>query len=59
MTDTEKEIVSRIEELEIDCPECEYMYSDEQYTCTTCWCQGGGGRINVLSWITDNPILKK
>ena len=55
----EKEIVYQIRKLEMDCPDCENMYSDEQYTCTTCWCQGGGGTINVLNWIIDNPRIIK
>lgn len=43
------EIISRIGELHIDCPECENIIgSDEQYQCGTC---GGGAKINVLEWI--------
>ena len=34
------EIIDRINELVIDCPACEDMYSDDQYTCDTCWCEG-------------------
>ena len=33
--------------IEIDCPDCEGMVDDEQYTCTTCWCQGGDGVLKV------------
>lgn len=46
--DIRNEIIDRISELSIDCPECEsIIYSDEQYQCLTC----GGGRIFVLSWV--------
>lgn len=45
------EILDRIGLLYIDCPECENIIgSDEQYQCCTC---GGGGRINVLSWVNS------
>lgn len=37
-----------IENLTIDCPDCPIGIEDDQYTCTTCWCQGGNGTINVL-----------
>lgn len=47
---TINEIIDRISNLYIDCPECENIIdSDDQYQCTTC---GGGSRINVLDWIT-------
>lgn len=43
------EIIDRISNLTVDCPECEnIIHSDEQYQCGTC---SGGGRIFVLSWI--------
>lgn len=50
-----KEINDSINYLTIDCPDCEYMGSDDQYTCTTCWCEGGNGRINIISYLKDNP----
>ena len=37
----------------IDCPVCEYMLDDPQYTCTVCWCEGGGGKIDL------HHIIKK
>lgn len=43
------EIVDRIGDLRVNCPECENI-DDDQYACTTCW---GGGRINVLEWINE------
>ena len=46
------EILERIKLLEIDCPECECMNDDEQYQCSTCGCEGGGGRINVYRHLT-------
>jgi len=48
-----KEIVKEIKNLEIDCPDCKYM-EDRQYTCTTCWCEGGNGHINVGEWIAQH-----
>ena len=51
----QQEILDDIKRLEVTCPECEYMFSDPQYTCTTCWCEGGGGRINVFQWLKEHP----
>lgn len=31
---------------DIECPECANV-EDDQYTCTTCWNQGGNGRIST------------
>lgn len=45
------EILERMKLLEIDCPNCEGLVDDEQYTCTVCWCQGGNGKINVFSYL--------
>lgn len=53
MTDMDELVLEEIEELTVNCPECEFM-DDDQYTCTTCWCQGGQGKINVLNWVLDN-----
>ena len=50
-----QEILSQIKNLEIDCPDCEYIYSDEQYMCTMCWCEGGQGKINLFNFLIDNP----
>ena len=54
MNELENEILSRIEtalsDLVIDCPDCEYM-EDDQYTCTTCWCEGGNGELRVRKYI--------
>ena len=54
-----KEIIDIISELIIDCPECEFMYSDDQYTCTTCWSEGGQGTINVFNYIKENKDILK
>jgi len=51
----DKEILSEIKQIEISCPDCKYMYDDDQYTCTTCWCEGGGGKINVFQWLKEHP----
>lgn len=52
--DYSNEIAEIIEDLYIDCPECQYMYGDPLRTCTTCWGIGGGGRIHVLTYIKEN-----
>ena len=53
----EKEILERISRVEIDCPDCEWV-EDDQYTCTTCWNQGGNGRINVSTWLKEQEYKK-
>ena len=50
-----KEILDRIKKVEIKCPDCEDHHGDDQYTCTTCWCEGGGGYINIYDWLKENP----
>ena len=50
MNDLQTEILNDIKEIEIDCPECQCV-ADDQYTCTTCGCQGGNGKINVFQWL--------
>ena len=52
-----KEDEDKIKDIEIDCPDCEGMNGDEQYTCTICWQEGGSGKINVFQWLTENPEL--
>lgn len=47
----ENRIRSAIRDITIDCPDCEYM-EDEQYTCTTCWHEGGNGTINITEYLT-------
>lgn len=59
MSSITREIVRDIKYLEIDCPDCKYMYDDDQYTCTTCWCEGGNGKNNVFSWLRDHPEILK
>ena len=54
-----QDILDDIKRLKIDCPDCKYMTDDDQYTCTTCWYQGGNGKINVLEWIAKNPEILK
>lgn len=54
MTETQKEILNQIKRLLVDCPDCESMSDDDQYTCTTCWCEGGNGKIKVIEWIDEN-----
>ena len=54
MDDINDEIANEINDLYVDCPDCKYM-DDDQYTCTTCWCEGGNGRINVVQWVKENP----
>jgi hypothetical protein len=55
----EDEILNKIQSTYIDCPACEGLTDDEQYTCTTCWYQGGNGRINIFNYIKENPIILK
>lgn len=57
----DSEIIDRIKELTIECPECESMWSDEQYQCGTCGGAGAGNYINVYEWLKENPesICKK
>lgn len=52
-------VLKEIKRLEIDCPDCKYHLDDDQYTCAICWCEGGGGKINVYSWVKDNINLFK
>lgn len=51
MNTIEKEIFNIISQVEIYCPDCEYVYDDEQYTCTECWCEGGGGKLNIIDFL--------
>lgn len=50
-----QEVLEEIKDLNIDCPDCQWV-EDEQYTCTTCWCQGGNGRINIVEFLKDKKI---
>jgi len=54
MSELRNEILDRISDtvhrLTIDCPECESM-DDDQYTCTTCWCEGGSGKLKIAQYI--------
>lgn len=44
-------IIDRVSELTVTCPECEnILLDDDQYQCTTC---GGQCKINVLNWVKD------
>jgi hypothetical protein len=59
LNNMEDEILNKIQSTYIDCPACEGLTDDEQYTCTTCWYQGGNGRINIFNYIKENPIILK
>jgi ribosomal protein S27AE len=48
-------IMYQIKRLQIDCPECENMWSDDQYACGTCGGHGGGGNIDVYDWVVNHP----
>jgi hypothetical protein len=48
------EILDEIKSIEIDCPDCKYI-EDDQYTCTTCWCEGGDGGIRIFDWLKEHP----
>jgi hypothetical protein len=43
-------VLRAISDVQIDCPDCESM-DDDQYTCTTCWCEGGNGRLYVNKFL--------
>lgn len=55
MVNLRKIIVERVEDaindIEFDCPDCEGFYDDDQYTCTTCWCEGGNGKLRISDYI--------
>lgn len=55
MENLEKIILQEIKSIEIDCPDCESMGDDDQYTCTVCWCEGGNGKINLYEWLKEHP----
>lgn len=38
----------------VDCPDCVDV-EDDQYTCTSCWCDGGNGKLDI----TDSYIIKR
>ena len=59
LNNMEDEILNKIQSTYIDCPACEGLTDDEQYTCTTCWYQGGNGRINIFDYIKENPSILK
>jgi DNA-directed RNA polymerase subunit RPC12/RpoP len=54
---SQKEILDEIKRLYVDCPDCSSMGDDDQYTCTTCWNQGGNGRINVYEYLKNHKDL--
>lgn len=54
----DEEIMHRLKELDIDCPECDHM-EDEQYYCTTCGCEGGHGIINVYDYFEELYKVKR
>jgi hypothetical protein len=56
MNELQNEILDEIKLLEIDCPECKDM-EDDQYTCTTCWNEGGNGRINIFQFLKEHPNM--
>lgn len=48
---TRNEIIDRISQLTVNCPECEnIIHDDPQYQCGTC---GGGSEIRVLDWVNN------
>lgn len=40
----------------LKCPDCGDVYYDAPTTCTTCWCEGGGGKIALQTFINDVVI---
>ena len=51
-----KAVIESIRDAFSFCPDCANI-EDEQYTCTTCWCQGGDGEINVFNYLAEHPHL--
>ena len=51
-----KEISYSLRDIKVDCPACKYM-DDDQYTCTTCWKEGGNGKINAIEYLKEHPHL--
>jgi len=45
-----EEVLDNNPNVVIDCPDCEGYSDDDQYTCTTCWCQGGRGKLSLRSF---------
>ena len=37
----------------------EDFYGDDQYTCSTCWCEGGQGKIRAFDWLDENFIISR
>lgn len=58
LSEIEQEVMNRIYDLEVDCPECESM-EDDQYHCTMCGNQGGYGRLNVHDFLKERKLPKK
>ena len=54
MNEIQQEILETVRRLKIDCPACASIGDDDQYTCTTCWNEGGNGKIDVLAWVAEN-----
>lgn len=55
MNEIEEEILEKIKDLLVECPECESI-EDDEYTCTTCW---SNGQINVFKYLKENKGLLK
>ena len=57
MTGIENEIFRSLSKLRVDCPDCEGMYDDDQYSCALCGCEGGHGSINVVEYLREHPFM--
>lgn len=57
------EILNRVVEVfnstRIDCPACEGMGDDSQYTCEVCWCEGGEGTILIGNIVGQFALLNE
>lgn len=49
------EWIEHNDHIKLACPECADYY-DAPTTCTTCWCEGGGGKISLKRFIEDVVI---
>jgi hypothetical protein len=62
VSNVENETFKEYKQHKINCPNCKYLTDDEQYTCTTCWCEGGNGKLgfdDLLKEETNKYVLSK
>jgi DNA-directed RNA polymerase subunit RPC12/RpoP len=40
------EMLYALNNVSVNCPECRCLSDDDQYTCTSCWKEGGNGQLS-------------